>query len=120
MARALALNGAAHVFVLGRRQASLDTVTASVDTENIHPVVCDVTSKDSLAAAVSKIRDEFGVGAVDVLIANSGISGPSVPTVDKDGKPLPAEELVANMWKVGVGEVNESECIPCPFGLLIS
>ncbi|MBE7181714.1 MAG: SDR family oxidoreductase [Terriglobus roseus] len=98
MARALALNGAAHVFILGRRRDALDTVAASVPTKNIHPVVCDITSKDSLTSAVQTITSTHNTPAIDLLIANSGIAGPPVPTVDAAQNPLPATQLIENMW----------------------
>ena len=47
--------------------------TVQVDG-NIFPIECDVTSKKSLVAAVEQVRS--GVGFVNVLIANAGVSGP--------------------------------------------
>ena len=96
MARALAVNGASKVFIIGRREDSLKETAASVPGSNIVPIVGDVTSKESLqkaAAAVSAQTD-----AIDVLVANSGISGPSVATVDAYEQPVPLEQLVKNMW----------------------
>ena len=104
--RSSRLNGAAHVFILGRRQASLDSVASTVPGKNIHPVVADVTSKDSLAAAVKTITDQHGVSAIDVLVANSGISGPSVPLYDEKQQPLPVEKVIENMWKPETDEVT--------------
>ncbi|QSZ36120.1 hypothetical protein DSL72_007245 [Monilinia vaccinii-corymbosi] len=74
MARALALNGAEKVYILGRRKATLESAAASVDTGNIIPLVCDVTDKDAVSAIVSKI--EADVGYINLLIANSGMAGP--------------------------------------------
>jgi NAD(P)-dependent dehydrogenase (short-subunit alcohol dehydrogenase family) len=109
MARALALNGAAHVFILGRRQESLEAVASSVPTSNIHPITCDVTSKESLTAAVSTITTTHGITAIDVLIANSGISGPSVPTLDPaTQEPVSASTLAENLWKPEVADVTET------------
>lgn len=78
MARALALNGAHKVYILGRRKEALEKVAASVPTNNIIPLVTDVTSKESLASAVSTITSE--VGYINVLVANSGILGPGAST----------------------------------------
>ena len=99
MARALALNGASHVFVLGRRLESLQNTASSVPSSNVHPIQCDVTSKETLSKAVDTIKNDHGVSAVDVLICNSGIGGPSVPTVDASQNPVPFDTLVSNMWK---------------------
>lgn len=78
MARALALNGAHKVYIIGRREASLLAAAKSVDTNNIIPLVGDVTSKESLSSIVATITKE--VGYINVLIANSGITGPQSST----------------------------------------
>ncbi|KAG0645766.1 Short-chain dehydrogenase reductase SAT3 [Hyphodiscus hymeniophilus] len=74
MARALALNGAHKVYIVGRRKEVLETAAKSVSTNNIIPIVGDVTSKESLTSVVSIIKRE--VGYINVLIANSGTLGP--------------------------------------------
>lgn len=96
MARALAVNGASKVFIIGRREDSLKETAASVPGDNIVTVVGDVTSKESLQKAVEIVKTQ--TDAIDVLVANSGISGPSVATVDANQQPVPFEELVENMW----------------------
>ncbi|KAJ5051749.1 uncharacterized protein L3040_001521 [Drepanopeziza brunnea f. sp. 'multigermtubi'] len=79
MARALALNGAHKVYIIGRRKEILEAAARSVPTNNIVPLVGDVTSKETLASLVATITSE--VGYINVLIANSGILGPqkSIP-----------------------------------------
>jgi NAD(P)-dependent dehydrogenase (short-subunit alcohol dehydrogenase family) len=75
IAKTLAVNGAAKVYILGRRKEVLDAGAAESGTANIVvPIVTDVTSKESLMAAVSQITTE--IGYVNVVIANSGIGGP--------------------------------------------
>ncbi|KAK5259015.1 hypothetical protein LTR20_005398 [Exophiala xenobiotica] len=96
MARALAANGASKVFIIGRREASLKETADSVPGGNIIPLVGDVTSKESLQQCVDKVKAE--VDSIDVLVANSGISGPSVPTVDSNRQPIGIEQLTKNMW----------------------
>ncbi|KAK7905672.1 hypothetical protein LTR67_000396 [Exophiala xenobiotica] len=96
MARALAANGASKVFIIGRREASLKETADSVPGGNIIPLVGDVTSKESLQQCVDKVKAE--VDSIDVLVANSGISGPSVPTVDSNRQPIGIEQLAKNMW----------------------
>ncbi|KAJ4228014.1 hypothetical protein FSOLCH5_002213 [Fusarium solani] len=66
MTRALAENGAKKVYIIGRRKEGLD---------NVIPVQCDVTSRDNLKATVAFIEKD--VGYINLLVANSGISGPS-------------------------------------------
>ncbi|GAB1316981.1 Short-chain dehydrogenase/reductase sat3 [Madurella fahalii] len=73
MARALATNGAKKVYILGRRQEVL--VNAANEFPSVLvPVQCDVTSKESLQAAVDKVTAE--VGYINLLVANSGVLGP--------------------------------------------
>lgn len=74
LARALALNGAKKVYIVGRRKEVLEKAAQSVSTHNIIPLVGDVTSKEALSSIVSIISSE--VGYVNVLIANSGTLGP--------------------------------------------
>ncbi|KAI5787641.1 hypothetical protein DFH27DRAFT_518186 [Peziza echinospora] len=75
MARALEHNGAEKVYILGRRK---DILENAAKTNNNHgriiPIVADVTSKESLQAAVDQITAETGY--INLLIANSGVTGP--------------------------------------------
>ncbi|KAI0966652.1 short chain dehydrogenase [Xylaria arbuscula] len=71
MAKALASSGA-KVYILGRRASALEAAASS--HASIIPIVCDVTSKESLQSAVDTIAKE--VGYINLLIANSGILGP--------------------------------------------
>lgn len=93
MARALALNGAKKVYIIGRRKDVLEKAAATVDTGNIIPLQGDVTSKEDLASIVKHI--EADVGFINVLVANSGIGGPQVATT-KDGS---IEEFQKGLWE---------------------
>ncbi|KAK3346352.1 hypothetical protein B0T25DRAFT_592591 [Lasiosphaeria hispida] len=73
MARALAANGAAKVYILGRRLEVLENA-AKENPDVFVPIRCDVTSKDSLQAAVDRVTAEAGF--VNLFVANSGILGP--------------------------------------------
>lgn len=72
MARALALNGAAKVYIVGRRKEILETAAKSVSTSNIIPLVADVTSKEALASIVSTITLE--VGYINVVSTRRQVS----------------------------------------------
>jgi NAD(P)-dependent dehydrogenase (short-subunit alcohol dehydrogenase family) len=109
MARALAANGASKVFIIGRREASLKETADSVPGGNIIPVVGDVTSKASLQQCVDKVKAE--IDSLDVLVANSGISGPSVPTLDSNRQPVGIEQLVKNMWAPEPEEVTSTYAV---------
>ncbi|KAI1113545.1 hypothetical protein F5Y14DRAFT_417560 [Nemania sp. NC0429] len=82
IAQALEANGAI-VYIIGRRKESLEKAATTAKHNNIHPVVGDVTSKSSLAAAASAVGAKSG-GYVNLVIANSGISGPSLQGLPKD------------------------------------
>lgn len=73
MARALATNGAAKVYLLGRRLEILEEV-AKEHPSTFIPIQCDVTSKSSLQSAVDAITEQSGF--VNLLVANSGVGGP--------------------------------------------
>jgi len=102
MARALALNGAHKVYIVGRRKDVLDKAAASVTTGNIVPLVGDVTSKDSLASVVAQVEKETGY--INVLVANSGTLGPKVKTTIN----IPLEDFQAQFWKTDVEEYSQT------------
>ncbi|KAI1267741.1 short-chain dehydrogenase [Xylariaceae sp. FL1019] len=77
MARALALNGAKKVYILGRRLEVLEE--AAKEHGSLVPLQCDVTSKDELQRAVDIIEKD--VGYINLLVANSGVVGKS-PSFD--------------------------------------
>ncbi|KAH8886951.1 NAD(P)-binding protein [Thozetella sp. PMI_491] len=71
MAKALANHGASKVYILGRRMDVLES--AAQQHSALVPIQCDVTSKESLQAAVDKITAEAGF--VNLVVANSGAIG---------------------------------------------
>ena len=79
MAKALALNGAHKVYIIGRRKEVLEAAAKESPHGNIIPLVGDVTSKDALQSIASHIEKE--VGYINVLIANSGIGGPQSTSI---------------------------------------
>ncbi|KAI1816261.1 NAD(P)-binding protein [Poronia punctata] len=82
MAQALEANGAI-VYIIGRRKESLEKAAATAKHKNIHPIPGDVTSPTSLSTAASTIASQTN-GSIDLLIANSGISGPGLAGVPQD------------------------------------
>ncbi|KAJ5678050.1 Short-chain dehydrogenase/reductase SAT3 [Penicillium maclennaniae] len=87
IARALAINGASKVFVLGRREDALRETVAQAPSGIVIPIQCDVTSKESLEAAYSAVTAQ--TSHVDVLFANSGIMGPMMRHTSKPDGSLP-------------------------------
>src|ERR1700761_5572938 len=99
MAKSLAENGAAKVYIIGRRNEKLREV-ASLD-ESIIPVQGDISSKESLAACVARISSETPF--VNVVIANSGAQGPTVNELPKDRTPS-LSELYQCLWNPSMEE----------------
>ncbi|KAF2159455.1 hypothetical protein M409DRAFT_71014 [Zasmidium cellare ATCC 36951] len=75
MALTLDANGAKSVYILGRRLEVLEETAQKAKNGSIRPVVADVGSKESLIQAREHITQQEGL--VDVLIANSGVTGPN-------------------------------------------
>ncbi|RTE72556.1 hypothetical protein BHE90_013022 [Fusarium euwallaceae] len=75
MTRALAENGAKKVYIIGRRKEVLENAVKEIGLDSVIPVQCDVTNRDNLKAAVAFIEKD--IGYINLLVANSGISGPS-------------------------------------------
>ncbi|KAI0423905.1 hypothetical protein F5Y09DRAFT_326085 [Xylaria sp. FL1042] len=98
-AQALEANGAI-VYIIGRRKETLEKAAATAKHNNIRPIVGDVTSKLSLAAAASTIGSETG-GYVDLVIANSGISGPTLSDLPKDADIATLQNYL-NSWDTTV------------------
>ncbi|KAM5343364.1 hypothetical protein ACJ41O_011901 [Fusarium nematophilum] len=73
--RALAENGAKKVYIIGRRKEVLENAAKEIGLGNVVPTQCDVTDRESLKAAVAAVESE--VGYINLLVANSGIAGPS-------------------------------------------
>ncbi|KAL1306151.1 hypothetical protein AAFC00_004261 [Neodothiora populina] len=71
--KALALNGAHKVYIVGRRKDKLDE--ACKISPNIVSIVGDVTNKESLKSMAAQIKSETGF--INLLVANSGSMGPS-------------------------------------------
>ncbi|KAH7355985.1 hypothetical protein BKA66DRAFT_474285 [Pyrenochaeta sp. MPI-SDFR-AT-0127] len=80
IAQALEANGAI-VYILGRRQEVLEKAANTAKHGNIHPIKADVTSKTDLSAAVDHVTQKSGY--VNLVVANSGISGPTLKGLGK-------------------------------------
>lgn len=64
-----------HVIVSGRRLQAVQEANSLLQAQglNVSPLILDITSDDSISAAVEAIGDKFG--RLDILVNNSAISG---------------------------------------------
>ena len=60
MAKALDANGAAKVYIIGRRLEKLQTVACQAKNGSIVPVQGDVTSKDDLESIAARVEQDVG------------------------------------------------------------
>ena len=74
MTRALALNGAKRIYILGRRFDILYRAAQSINPNIVKPFACDATSLESLLLAAAHVEQE--AGSINLLIANAGTMGP--------------------------------------------
>lgn len=72
--KALVANGASKVYIIGRRLPVLEEAAKAIGSPAVIPLRCDVASKLDLEVAAARIESE--VGYVNLLVCNSGISGP--------------------------------------------
>lgn len=92
-ARALDANGAKKVYIVGRRENTLQEAAKTAKNGTITPIVGDVSDKASLQKITNQIRREEGF--VNLVFANAGVSGPKtrqdVPTMAEGGIPSLSE-----------------------------
>nr|POE46219.1 rhamnolipids biosynthesis 3-oxoacyl-[acyl-carrier-protein] reductase [Quercus suber] len=82
MTKALALNGAHRVYIIGRRLEKLQIAAKESPLGNIIPIQGDATSKEDLARIAEQVKQE--VGYVNLLVCNSGTTGPLVDGLATD------------------------------------
>lgn len=78
MTKALAVNGAAKVYIAGRRLEVLQEAAAAIGP-NVIPVKCDVTNKGSLEEVVALVEKDAGY--LNLLVCNAGVAGPQVKPI---------------------------------------
>ncbi|KAI6876139.1 NAD(P)-binding protein [Hortaea werneckii] len=81
MTRAFATNGAAKVYIVGRRKEKLDE-TAAINPNVIIPLVGDVTSKESLCQVADSVEKDAGY--VNLVCVNSGTMPPGIGVSSHD------------------------------------
>lgn len=108
-ARALDANGAKAVYIVGRRESTLQEAAQTAANGKIIPIVGDVTDKPALEAIADRIRNEHGY--INFVFANAGISGPKVrdyiPKMKAGEKPT-IQEFQAGLWKPEMDEFTQT------------
>ncbi|KAI0017829.1 hypothetical protein F4780DRAFT_570753 [Xylariomycetidae sp. FL0641] len=113
-ARALDANGAKAVYIVGRRESTLNEAAKTATNGNIIPVVGDVTDKASLSAVADRARKEHGF--VNFLFANAGVSGPKVRDFlsnQDPGKTPTIQELQEALWKPEMLDFTNTMHVNC-------
>ena len=92
MAKALAINGAKRVYIIGRRKEHLDKLAQ--EHPSIVPLVGDVSSKESMLKVTEEIQADTGF--INVLIANAGIAQ-TAKEPDESSTVAEAQELLLDI-----------------------
>lgn len=100
MTKALSLNGASKIYIVGRRKDKLDATAA--EFPNVVPIVGDVTLKTDLQRIAAQVKAETGY--INVLICNSGMLGPNVPV--QPGGDVSAAEYGEAALGISMDEFN--------------
>ncbi|RSL71360.1 hypothetical protein CEP51_012052 [Fusarium floridanum] len=92
-----------HVILSGRRPDAVQEAASSFQAQGlpVSPLVLDITSDESIAAAAKSIQDTYG--RLDVLINNSAISGLSL-----DVSPRARMQAVLNTNVIGTSLVTDA------------
>ena len=101
-AKALAQNGAAKIYIGGRRLEKLQELAESIGP-NVIPIQCDVTSKEDISKAVDVIEKDSGY--LNLLVANAGINGAHPGMMSPD---VTLEEFSERNFALDVDEFTET------------
>jgi NAD(P)-dependent dehydrogenase (short-subunit alcohol dehydrogenase family) len=102
IAKALAVNGAKKIYIVGRRKDVLEAAAKESPHGNIVPLVGDVTSKESLQSVVDFVQKDEGF--INVLVANSGIAGPQVQVTPETS----LADFQKKLWEVEPAEYSNT------------
>ncbi|KAI2617478.1 NAD(P)-binding protein [Hypoxylon sp. NC1633] len=95
-AHALDQNGAAKVFILGRRENKLKEVAAAAKNKTLIPIVCDCSKKESLQAAAAQIEKQTPF--INLLVANAGVLCKSTGLIPRP-EGTTVEQVAQDLWE---------------------
>ncbi|KAF2474127.1 NAD(P)-binding protein [Lindgomyces ingoldianus] len=96
IAYAYAQAGVGTIILVARASSSCELGLVEQRTKELNPsirttaIACDITSSKSVSELLKKVKDDFG--KLDVLVLNSGYSGPVVLNID-DGDPQDFQDV---------------------------
>jgi NAD(P)-dependent dehydrogenase (short-subunit alcohol dehydrogenase family) len=105
-ARALDANGAKAVYIVGRRENSLQETAKTAVNGTIKPIVGDVSDKQSLLKIADQIRQEQGY--INLLFANAGVSGPQHAHVIQGGNKPSVKEFQDAMLQSDIADFTQT------------
>ncbi|PCH01684.1 Glucose/ribitol dehydrogenase [Penicillium occitanis (nom. inval.)] len=107
MAHALAENGAARVYIIGRREDRL-IEAASKYPNIIVPLQGDITQQDTLKQIAERVKQE--VGYINLLVTNAGITGPGL---EKMKPRATLADFVDHAWSSSMSDFNSVYDLNC-------
>lgn len=112
-ARAFDANGAKAVYIIGRRETTLQDAAKTGVNGTIKPIVGDVTNKGSLIEIVDQIKQEEGF--VNLLFANAGVSGPkdAASLKKEDGSKPTIEDFQNTLWQPEMDQYTKALHVNC-------
>ncbi|KAF2012792.1 NAD(P)-binding protein [Aaosphaeria arxii CBS 175.79] len=96
IAHAYAQAGASTLILVGRSSSSRELLSVEKHAQELHPSIrtatyfCDLTSSKDVEELAKRVRED--IGKLDILVLNSGISGPVVLKVE-DGDPQDFQDV---------------------------
>ncbi|KAH7360650.1 hypothetical protein BKA65DRAFT_391213 [Rhexocercosporidium sp. MPI-PUGE-AT-0058] len=107
MTKALAENGAARIYIIGRREEKL-IEAASLFPGVVIPIQGDIMDQDALKKMAAKVKEESGY--INLLVTNAGKSGPMLDTL----KPrYTLNDFVALAWSSPMQEFTDTYGLNC-------
>ena len=96
-AKALDINGAKAVYIIGRRREKLEAAAKEAVNGSLKPLVGDAANKDSLAAMAKQVEAETGY--INLLLANAGLFGVQINDKLPAGRHPTVQEFRDVAWE---------------------
>jgi NAD(P)-dependent dehydrogenase (short-subunit alcohol dehydrogenase family) len=107
--RALAVNGASKVYIVGRRREVLEAAAQEINPEVVVPLPGDVTCRETLLHLADNVKT--ATGYVNLVVANAGIMGPRPLKDTPDGPPPSVSEYRAHALRTPMEEFTKTYAV---------